>query len=40
MVDTCAGEFKAETPYFYSCCDEVNEADEFIERKGIRERKL
>ena len=39
MVDTCAGEFKAETPYFYSCCDEVNEADEFIERKGIRERK-
>lgn len=38
MVDTCAGEFKAETPYFYSCCDEVNEADEFIERKGIREK--
>ena len=39
MVDTCAGEFKAETPYFYSCCDEVNESNEFIERKGIRERK-
>ena len=39
MVDTCAGEFKAETPYFYSCCDEVNEAEEFIERAGKRERK-
>ena len=26
MVDTCAGEFKAETPYFYSTFDEENEA--------------
>lgn len=26
MVDTCAGEFKAETPYFYSTYDEENEA--------------
>ena len=25
-VDTCAAEFKAETPYFYSCYDEENEA--------------
>jgi carbamoyl-phosphate synthase large subunit len=25
-VDTCAGEFKAETPYFYSCHEEENEA--------------
>lgn len=26
MVDTCAGEFKAETPYFYSVYDGENEA--------------
>ena len=25
-VDTCAGEFRAETPYFYSCHEEENEA--------------
>jgi carbamoyl-phosphate synthase large subunit len=25
-VDTCAGEFEAETPYFYSCHEEENEA--------------
>ncbi|MFA5808893.1 MAG: carbamoyl-phosphate synthase large subunit [Thermoleophilia bacterium] len=25
-VDTCAAEFQAETPYFYSCYDEENEA--------------
>ena len=30
MVDTCAGEFKAETPYFYSTYDDENEAKEFI----------
>ena len=30
MVDTCAAEFKAETPYFYSTYDKVNEAEEFI----------
>ena len=32
MVDTCAGEFQAETPYFYSTFDEENEAKQFIER--------
>lgn len=32
MVDTCAGEFKAETPYFYSTYDEENEALQFKER--------
>ena len=32
MVDTCAAEFEAETPYFYSCYDEVNEAAQFIEQ--------
>lgn len=26
MVDTCAGEFKAQTPYFYSCYGGSNEA--------------
>lgn len=26
MVDTCAAEFKAETPYFYSSFDQVNES--------------
>ena len=30
LVDTCAGEFAAETPYFYSTFDEENEAKEFI----------
>lgn len=27
MVDTCAGEFVAQTPYFYSCYEEENEAE-------------
>ncbi|MBQ5754249.1 MAG: carbamoyl-phosphate synthase large subunit, partial [Oscillospiraceae bacterium] len=30
MVDTCAAEFAARTPYFYSTFDEENEAAEFI----------
>ena len=30
MVDTCAAEFAAQTPYFYSTWDEENEAAEFI----------
>lgn len=30
MVDTCAAEFSAETPYFYSTYDQVNEAAEFL----------
>ena len=32
MVDTCAAEFAAETPYFYSSYDKTNEAKEFIEQ--------
>lgn len=40
MVDTCAGEFKAETPYFYSTFDEENEAAEFIERKNSGKKKI
>jgi carbamoyl-phosphate synthase large subunit len=34
MVDTCAAEFEAETPYFYSTYDEVNEADQFIKSRN------
>ncbi len=40
MVDTCAGEFKAETPYFYSTFDEENEAEEFINAKGSDKKKI
>ncbi|WMI81182.1 carbamoyl-phosphate synthase large subunit [Anaerotignum sp. MB30-C6] len=31
MVDTCAAEFAAQTPYFYATYDTENEAAEFIE---------
>ena len=34
MVDTCAAEFKALTPYFYSSYDDQNEAAEFIKSKN------
>ncbi len=40
MVDTCAGEFKAETPYFYSTFDEENEAEEFIEKNKSDKKKI
>ena len=40
MVDTCAGEFKAETPYFYSTYDDENEAEEFIERQHSDKKKV
>ncbi|MGN0591962.1 MAG: carbamoyl-phosphate synthase large subunit [Ruminococcus sp.] len=40
MVDTCAGEFKAETPYFYSTYDEENEALQFIERNKNDKKKI
>ena len=30
MVDTCGGEFDAETPYFYSTYDKENEAEQFL----------
>ena len=33
MVDTCAAEFSANTPYFYSTYDGDNEAAEFIAKK-------
>ncbi len=31
MVDTCAAEFSADTPYFYNTFDRENEAEEFID---------
>ena len=40
MVDTCAGEFDAETPYFYSTVGGENEAETFLREmnsKGRRE---
>jgi carbamoyl-phosphate synthase large subunit len=40
MVDTCAGEFKAETPYFYSTFDEENEARQFIDRTDSGKKKI
>ncbi len=35
MVDTCAAEFEAETPYYYSCFDGVSEVVEDNSRKKI-----
>ncbi len=35
MVDTCAAEFDAETPYYYSSYDEGNEADEKTDKKKV-----
>ena len=33
MVDTCAGEFEAQRPYFYATYDDENEASEFLARR-------
>jgi len=33
MVDTCAAEFKATTPYFYSAYENEDEASEFLEAR-------
>ena len=38
MVDTCAAEFAAETPYFYSTYDDENEAAEF--KRELEKRRL
>ena len=35
MVDTCAAEFAAETPYYYSIFDGVNEAESTHDRKKV-----
>jgi carbamoyl-phosphate synthase large subunit len=35
MVDTCAAEFDAETPYFYSAYEKENEAEPLAEKKAV-----
>ncbi len=35
MVDTCAAEFAAETPYYYSCFGSFNEAEQTNGRKKV-----
>lgn len=35
IVDTCAAEFEATTPYYYSCYDGVNEVEEDHSKKKI-----
>lgn len=40
MVDTCAAEFAAMTPYFYSTFDDENEAREFIDNKKSDKQKV
>ena len=40
MVDTCAAEFAAETPYFYSTWDEENEAAEHIAAHPTGKKKV
>lgn len=40
MVDTCAAEVSAETPYFYSTFDEENEAEHFINEHKNDKKKI
>ena len=40
MVDTCAAEFDAKTPYFYSSFDEENEAEQFIKAHETGKKKV
>ena len=35
MVDTCAAEFEASTPYYYSCYDGVNEVEKDNSKKKV-----
>ena len=35
MVDTCAAEFAAETPYYYSCFGSINEAEQTTGKKKV-----
>jgi len=35
MVDTCAAEFNAETPYFYSTYEKENEAEPLADKKAV-----
>ncbi|MCR4925166.1 MAG: carbamoyl-phosphate synthase large subunit, partial [Clostridiales bacterium] len=40
MVDTCAAEFDAKRPYFYSSFDEENEAQQYIEQHNDAREKV
>ena len=40
IVDTCAAECAAQTPYFYSTYDEENEAKQFIEKNESGRKKV
>lgn len=40
MVDTCAAEHAAQTPYFYSTYDEENEAAEFLQEHPTGKKKI
>lgn len=40
MVDTCAAEFSADTPYFYNTFDDENEAKEFIDAHPSDKKKI
>ena len=40
MVDNCAAEFAAKTPYFYSTCDKENEAEQFIHAHKTGKKKI
>lgn len=40
MVDTCAAEHSAQTPYFYSTYDEENEAAEFLNKNSSDKKKI
>ena len=40
MVDTCAAEFAAETPYFYATYDSENEAADHIKKSDIGRKKI
>ncbi|SHK62446.1 carbamoyl-phosphate synthase large subunit [Anaerocolumna jejuensis DSM 15929] len=35
MVDTCAAEFEASTPYYYSCYKSINEVEKTRDRKKV-----
>ena len=40
MVDTCAAEFAAETPYYYSCFDGISEVEEEHKKKKVLDNNL
>ncbi len=40
MVDTCAAEFDAVTPYFYSCYEEEDESAHLLESEGDKRRAI